>query len=251
MRHLLPALVLLCSVPLAGAQSGSFNTLSVSGKSSLYGGTIVGDGANSWILGNDYGLAVSRRALAVIGPANKPGVISVFPGNSATWWNLANVEGRLVVNSGALGGKDNTEPQFTNGAAVFTSFYDNSSQRVEAALGLGVGYTFNPQGYHLSIAGKARAEEIVVEVGWWSDFVFEDDYALRPLSEVATFIEQNGHLPDIPSAAEVAESGVALGDMQARLLQKVEELTLYVLEQDERLAALELENAQLRASVVR
>jgi hypothetical protein len=62
--------------------------------------------------------------------------------------------------------------------------------------------------------------------------VFEDDYHLMPLSEVEKSIQQNNHLPGIPSEQAVMENGVDVGDMQAKLLQKIEELTLYLIEQD-------------------
>lgn len=67
------------------------------------------------------------------------------------------------------------------------------------------------------------------------DYVFADDYDLRPLSEVAAFIAANSHLPDVPSAAQIAKDGLDMTDMQMRLLKKVEELTLYTLEQERRL----------------
>jgi len=62
------------------------------------------------------------------------------------------------------------------------------------------------------------------------DYVFEEDYDLRSLEEVETYIEQNGHLPEVPSAAQVEKEGLSLGDMDATLLKKVEELTLYLIE---------------------
>jgi len=64
----------------------------------------------------------------------------------------------------------------------------------------------------------------------WPDYVFEDDYNLLPLSEVEQYIQQNKHLPQIPSAREVEENGVELGDMQRKLLLKIEELTLYIIQ---------------------
>ena len=64
----------------------------------------------------------------------------------------------------------------------------------------------------------------------WSDFVFGNDYNLLTLSEVEDYIDKNGHLPDIPSEAEVEENGINIGEMQAKLLQKIEELTLYVIQ---------------------
>ena len=88
------------------------------------------------------------------------------------------------------------------------------------------------------------------------DYVFGPDYALRPLAEVAAFIGTNRHLPEVPSAAEIAAQGLDMTDMQMRLLKKVEELTLYTLEQEEiidtqkrRLQAQEAETADLRAEL--
>ena len=71
------------------------------------------------------------------------------------------------------------------------------------------------------------------------DYVFGPDYALRPLAEVAAFIGTNRHLPEVPSAAEIAAQGLDMTDMQMALLKKVEELTLYTLEQEDRIARLE------------
>lgn len=93
----------------------------------------------------------------------------------------------------------------------------------------------------LSVAGKIRAEEVVVETGW-ADYVFEDEYELLPLSEVEAFIEKNGHLPAVPSATEVQENGLSLGEMDATLLRKIEELTLYMIE-------LKKENEALKAKI--
>lgn len=70
------------------------------------------------------------------------------------------------------------------------------------------------------------------------DYVFADDYILRPLSELRAFIEANSHLPDVPSANDVAANGLNMGEMQMAMLRKIEELTLYTLEQDEKIAML-------------
>ncbi|MFZ5964921.1 hypothetical protein ACOXXX_18405 [Thalassococcus sp. BH17M4-6] len=83
------------------------------------------------------------------------------------------------------------------------------------------------------------------------DYVFADDYALRPLSEVAAFIDANRHLPDVPSAAQIAKDGLDMTDMQMRLLQKVEELTLYTLELERDKAAQASEIAALHARLAR
>lgn len=82
--------------------------------------------------------------------------------------------------------------------------------------------------FKLYVNGNVRAKKLVVETGW-SDYVFEPDYQLRSLTEVKEFIAQNKHLPGVPSAAEVEANGVDVGDMHRLLLEKVEELTLYIL----------------------
>ena len=88
--------------------------------------------------------------------------------------------------------------------------------------------------YRLQVAGDMRAEEIVVETGW-ADFVFEDTYDLRSLAEVESFIQANGHLPDIPNGMSIESNGLSVGDMSAKLMQKIEELTLYTIDQEKRL----------------
>jgi hypothetical protein len=92
---------------------------------------------------------------------------------------------------------------------------------------VGIGTT-NPT-YKLSVNGNIRSKEVVVETGW-ADYVFNENYKLRPLEEVEKFIQLNNHLPNIPSAKEVEEKGLSLGDTQKKMMEKIEELTLYVIE---------------------
>jgi hypothetical protein len=94
---------------------------------------------------------------------------------------------------------------------------------------LAIGTTNFGDYYKLIVNGKVRAKELVVETGW-SDFVFEADYELRSLEEVKAYINEHGHLPEIPSAKDVEENGVNVGDMESKLLMKVEELTLYLID---------------------
>ncbi len=85
--------------------------------------------------------------------------------------------------------------------------------------------------WQLAVDGKIVAKEVVVTLDNWADFVFKKDYALRSLEDVEKFIDDNGHLPDIPNEKEVqSNGGIEIGEMQVRLLQKVEELTLYMIQ---------------------
>ena len=90
-----------------------------------------------------------------------------------------------------------------------------------------------------NVAGIINAREIKVLANVGADFVFADDYSLRPLQEVEQFITKNKHLPDIAPADEMIQNGVNMGEFQIQLLQKVEELTLYVIELEKRLSEIE------------
>lgn len=83
----------------------------------------------------------------------------------------------------------------------------------------------------LSVDGKLVAKSIYVTLLGWADYVFDKNYKLPNLSEVEKFYKENKHLPEIPSEKEVAENGIDVGEMNKLLLKKVEELTLYVVEQ--------------------
>jgi hypothetical protein len=99
--------------------------------------------------------------------------------------------------------------------------------RISSTGNVGIG-TSDPGPYKLAVNGNIRAKKLVVETGW-SDYVFNDDYHLRSLSAVEKFIRENKHLPDVPSAKEVEKNGISVGDSQAVLLKKIEELTLYMI----------------------
>lgn len=100
------------------------------------------------------------------------------------------------------------------------------AMRIAPTGNVGIG-TESPT-HKLSVNGAIRAKEVIVDTGW-ADYVFAPDYRLAPLAEVEAHIKEKGHLPDVPSAKEVAEKGVSVGESQALLLRKVEELTLHVI----------------------
>lgn len=99
-----------------------------------------------------------------------------------------------------------------------------------------------PGDYQLYVKGGILAEKVRVALEGendWADFVFEDDYKLMPLNEVKSFIEDNDHLPNVPSADEMVESGLDVLESDAILLRKIEEAYLYILQQEERITQLE------------
>jgi len=108
-------------------------------------------------------------------------------------------------------------------------------------VGIGTTETGN---HKLAVEGSIGAREIKVEATGWSDFVFYDNYKLPTLNEVENHIKEKGHLKDIPSAKEVAENGIYLGEMDSKLLQKIEELTLYTIAQEKKIKELETLNTK-------
>lgn len=135
------------------------------------------------------------------------------------------------------------------GSSPTTDFYISGGGQV------GIG-TISTGTHKLAVEGSIGAREIKVEASGWSDFVFENSYDLRTLEEVEQHIKENGHLPEIPSETEVTENGINLGQMDAKLLQKIEELTLYMIDmnkqlksQSARVQQLEQENSDLKEKV--
>jgi hypothetical protein len=138
-----------------------------------------------------------------------------------------------------------------NGVVPLATFYANGK--------IGFGTIFSggtmPEdfdGYRLYVRDGIRTERLKLDIATakgWADYVFEDTYRLLPLSELQRYIAQHKHLPDVPSAKELAEKGLEVGEMQKIQMQKIEELTLYLLEQKKEIDALkkrinELENNQ-------
>lgn len=96
-------------------------------------------------------------------------------------------------------------------------------------------------GYELSVDGRIVCEELLVQDSAdWPDYVFADNYRLRSLDEVESYIKNERRLPGVPAAAQVEQNGISIGVMQKRMMEKIEELTLYSIEQNRRLAQQEL-----------
>lgn len=106
--------------------------------------------------------------------------------------------------------------------------------------GLFVGTSSIPSGYAFAVNGSGLATAFYIKAaGTWGDFVFKPDYRLRPLDELNKYINLYHHLPDMPAAAEVTANGINLGETDRLLTIKVEELSLYLIEKDKQLAALQ------------
>ena len=134
-----------------------------------------------------------------------------------------------------------------------TAFYsiNNNTYPLNLFLGengqVGIGINSIPTDYKLAVAGNVIAEKVKVkkQSSGWPDYVFAPSYKLPSLIEVEKFVKQNSHLPEIPSATEIEKDGQDLGDMNRLLLEKVEELTLYLIDQNKEIKALKSKVEQL------
>tara|TARA_R110000868_G_scaffold193351_1_gene438213 strand:+ start:6682 stop:8229 length:1548 start_codon:yes stop_codon:yes gene_type:complete len=145
-----------------------------------------------------------------------------------------------VTTTGGGGGIIDYTSENSNLATV-----DWTARDLFANRNVGIGTT-NTQGYRLAVAGSVVAEEVNVKLQVnWPDFVFEGNYNLPSLKEVEDHIKQKGYLLNMPSAAEVESKGIEIGKMNAKLLQKIEELTLYTIAQEKKIESLEQENKRI------
>lgn len=130
-----------------------------------------------------------------------------------------------------------------------TCYLGSGSTRHDVIIDGNVGIgTTTPQ-TKLTVNGTITAKEIKVNTNW-SDFVFEDDYKLPSLDKVETFIKENKHLPEIPSAEQVSKEGISVSEMMAKQMQKIEELTLYMIELKRENDTLKDETLALRERIV-
>ncbi len=137
----------------------------------------------------------------------------------------------------------NTDPGAGNLAVVGSVM--SASLFVSGNVGIG---TTDQTQYPLAVNGTIEAKEIIVQSGW-SDYVLGTSYLLEPLSDVSRRIKADGHLPGIPSAKEIAEHGAPVGEIQAKLLAKIEELTLHAIEQEKQLDEQKLRIERLESEI--
>ncbi|NAY90613.1 hypothetical protein GTQ34_01665 [Muricauda sp. JGD-17] len=196
-------------------------------------------------------------SLDIVGTINATQLFVNGSAMESSPWNVSGVS--VFYNTGNVGigtnspgfaldvnGTINATDILINGAALPSSPWSVSGNDASYTTGnVGIGTT-NTQGYLLAVAGNMVAESVKVELeGNWPDFVFTSDYDLPSLFFIENYIKVNGHLPNIPSAKEVRKNGIELGQMDAKLLQKIEELTLHTIQQQKEIDSLKHLNQNL------
>ncbi|MBI2273966.1 MAG: hypothetical protein HYU70_09235 [Bacteroidetes bacterium] len=211
----------------------------------------------SWIGMDQNGLYIYQRENAAIRFDNNGNEAMRIISNGYMGIGTSNPQSRLHISSGypyagtlRIGGDNSTafgivsdyiQSGATSGSIYSSPGYLNHSMLFKLGAGLGntdqlvlkgdgnIGIGTTSPSEKLSVNGNVSARKIIVTQTGWSDYVFDADYKLRSLLEVESFIKSNKHLPEVPSAKEVEEKGISVGDNQALLLKKIEELTLYVI----------------------
>ncbi|HTF21019.1 MAG TPA: hypothetical protein VK658_23250 [Chryseolinea sp.] len=153
-----------------------------------------------------------------------------------------------------VNGKLNANAVYVNNDLLVSSQWKTTAEKIyyDGTVGIGTLLQSNPNNYKLAINGKVGAHEVRVEQSSeaWPDYVFNDEYQLSTLAEVEQFIKLNKHLKDVPSQTDVSSSGHDLGSMDAVLLRKIEELTLYIIQLERRLESHQNEISALKSTAV-
>jgi hypothetical protein len=177
-----------------------------------------------------------------VAPDGNVGIATIDPlarlhiasGQDAGLTNTQNGFVMLGAEAGANVVIDNNEIIARNNGAISTLFMQNNGGTVQ------IGNVAVPTGYTLSVAGKAICTELRVQLtGAWPDYVFDEKYKLPDFNTLRNYIKENKHLPNIPAAKDIEKSGMEVGDMQLRMMEKIEELTLYVLELEKKVSDME------------
>jgi hypothetical protein len=100
--------------------------------------------------------------------------------------------------------------------------------------------------YPLNVKGTIRSAELIVETGWWPDYVFAKDYNLKPIEEVEKYIVAHNHLPNVPPASEIQENGLKVSEISTKMMEKIEEMMLYIIEQNKQIRDLQHEVSELK-----
>jgi len=203
------------------------------------GNTAIGSNNLRQVTTGNNNTAIGKN----VGQNITTGINNTFIGSTAGQNAAATATGNVFLGYGAGANEAGSNLLYINNGPASTPLIYGDFAAEQVAIGT----TTLADGYSLSVGGKGIFTEVrVLEVVNWPDYVFQSNYDLKSIEEVESFINDNGHLPNIPSASTVEEEGFLLGDMNKNLLEKVEELTLYMIDMNKKVKNLQEENKELK-----
>jgi len=182
---------------------------------------------NSYLNGGNVGIGTTNPAARLQvagGDASIAGVNYSYTGAQARLW--------LGDNAGA--GGVNIAAEYDYGLKISLAGVSNAFNIKQFSGNVGIGTT-NPGSYKLAVEGTIGARKLKVTQNSWADMVFKRGYKLMPLSTLSNYIIENGHLPEVPTEKQVKGKDIDVAETQTLLLRKIEELTLYIIEQDKKI----------------
>jgi len=228
-RLFLTSTFMLCSLLFVQAQSGNLTLGNSAGKKITTGNynTILGRNTGYNFLSGHSNVFLGQSA----GYTNTTGSNNVFLGVDAGFYETGS--NKLYINAGR-----------SSNPLIYGEF-DNGIVKINGTLAVGTN-NYNGSDYKLYVADGIRTEAVQIDAETnWPDYVFANNYQLSSLQELEAFIQKNSHLPNVPSAKEVNEKGINVVEMDATLLRKIEELTLYTIQQNKQIEALQKRLKQL------
>ncbi len=252
----------LITFVFAQAQTGNTTQGSFAGKKITTGdyNTMLGYGAgnrtttgsNNLFVGKEAGvLNISGNANVFIGRntglKNTTGSSNMYLGQSAGYSNQTGSNNICIGVDAGFYETGSNKLYIANSRSnpLIYGEFDNKILKINGTMAIGTD-NYNGSGYGLYVADGIRTEAVQIDAETnWPDYVFANDYKLSPLSEVEAFIQQNKHLPNVPSAKEVNEKGINVVEMDATLLRKIEELTLHTIQQNKQIKSLSKANQAL------
>ncbi|MEC7262606.1 MAG: hypothetical protein VXW38_02630 [Bacteroidota bacterium] len=232
MNRFLPMWLSLFQVLSLGAQVFT-ETINLNVTSS-YGGDFPVDNSNY----------LNVLAIGGVGAEQGLKVYKQNSGNSPTFLGELNWNDTYVFEMTDTNGNDPDGGIVFGGTGMDDIFDDILTIRGNGNVGIA---TTIPDS-KLTVKGKIHAEEVKVDLSVpGPDYVFKQGYDLKSLEEVQSYIKEHGHLPNIPSAKQMEENGIDLGEMNMKLLEKIEELTLYVIELEKETSRIKLMDKRLES----
>ena len=214
-------------------------------KLHIENGKILVRGNENWFPGLTITNNIGRSVLSLQGVTSSTNVacgqIKLSDLTNGKAWDILNRENTFILVSNSAG---------TDYQEAFKIEFGAPSNSLTINSNGNIGMGSFPNEHKLAVAGSIISEEVIVKLqSSWPDHVFKDDYKLPELADVKQFIQENHHLEGIPPEDEIQNSGVNIAEVQSKLLQKIEELTLYIIKQDDDIKKLKNEVVSLQNKV--